>query len=87
MCVGDHYPNLPSPLPVIMRKKLSWDDLYQYLQTWSSLHTYREKYPEGGDISRRLWEDLRNGMERVGEGGKHDVQIEFPLAILLVRKA
>ena len=84
---GDHYLNLPQPLPIIMRKKLSWDDLYQYLQTWSSLHTFRERYPGTEDISRKLWDDLRKGMSREGEDGKEEVQIEFPLAILLAKRA
>ena len=24
---GDYYPDLPQPLPIIMRKRLSWDDI------------------------------------------------------------
>ena len=47
---GDYYPNLPQSLPIIMRKRLSWDDLYQYLQTWSSLHTFQERFPGSEDI-------------------------------------
>ena len=84
---GNHYPNLPHSLSVIMHKKLSWDNLYQYLQTRSSLHTFQERYPETGDISRKLWDDLRKGMEKEGDVGKGEVQIEFPLAILLARRA
>ena len=79
---GDHYPNLPQPLPIIMRKKLSWDDLYQYLQTWSSLHTFRERYPGTEDISRKVWDDLR----REWEDGKEEVQIEFHLAVPLAKR-
>ena len=77
---------LPQPLPIIMRKKLSWDDLYQYLQTWSSLHTFLERYPGTEDISRKLWDDLRKGMSREGEDGKEEVRIEFPLAISLAKR-
>ena len=84
---GDHYANLPQPLPVIMRKSLFRDDLYQYLQTWSSLHTFRERYPGTEDIGRMLWDDLRKGMEGEWENGKEEVQIEFPLAILLAKRA
>ena len=59
----------------------------QYLQTWSSLHTFRERYPGTEDISRMLWDDLRKGMEEEWENGKEEVQIEFPLAILLAKRA
>ncbi|EPQ49742.1 S-adenosyl-L-methionine-dependent methyltransferase, partial [Gloeophyllum trabeum ATCC 11539] len=37
---GNHYPHLPSPLPVILRKTMTWQNLQEYLRTWSSLHTY-----------------------------------------------
>lgn len=74
---------------------MTWADLRQYFQTWSSLHTFRERHPEDakdprGDISERFWLDLKEGTERdlgksVGEEGQVDV--EWPLALLLVKKA
>ena len=74
---GDYYPDLPQPLPIIMRKRLSWDDIYQYHRTWRSLYTFWERYPGTEDISTKLWDGLRKGMLREGEDGKEEVQTEF----------
>ena len=61
---------LPQPSPIIMRKRLLWDDLYQYLRTWSSLHTFRERYPVTDDISKKLgWFKEGNGEGRWGQQG------------------
>ncbi|KAL0959060.1 hypothetical protein HGRIS_014360 [Hohenbuehelia grisea] len=93
---GSHYPELPKPhLPVILRKKMSWSDLLAYLRTWSSLHTFQERYPEdsdteGGDIAVRFRRKL---MEHVAAAEDTPVQedatldIEWPLAMILVKKA
>jgi trans-aconitate 3-methyltransferase len=91
--LGSHYPSLPSPLPVLLHKQVSWANLLSYLQTWSSLHTYHERNPADlerpdGDISKRFWTSLK---ERVGSegGGVEDedlVDIEWPLALMLVKK-
>ena len=59
---------LPQPFPIMTRKKLSWDNLYQYLLTWSSLHTFWGRYPGREDISKELWDDLRKGMGRMAKG-------------------
>ncbi|KAG1779968.1 S-adenosyl-L-methionine-dependent methyltransferase [Suillus placidus] len=92
---GDHYPSLPSPRSVIMRKKMTWDDLLSYLNTWSVLHTFRQHNPTDwetprGDVAVRFCKDLKEGVER--EDGRavegHDeVDIEFPLAMILVKRA
>ena len=50
---------------------------------WSSLHTFWDRYPGTEDISRELWDDLRKGMERGGEDGKGEIEIEFPLANII----
>ena len=50
-------------------------------------HTFRERYPGTEDISRKLWDDLRKGISREGEDGKEEIQIEFPLAISLAKRA
>jgi hypothetical protein len=68
---------------------MTWIDLQQYLRTWSSLHTYHERYPDDlkhpdGDISVRLWESLRNG---AGAKDQDTVDIEWPVALILVRRA
>ncbi|KAG2072150.1 S-adenosyl-L-methionine-dependent methyltransferase [Suillus decipiens] len=92
---GDHYPSLPSPHSVIMRKKMTWNDLLSYLNTWSALHTFRQHNPTDvenprGDVAVRFWKDLMEGIEqedgRAVEG--HDeVDIEWPLAIILAKRA
>jgi SAM-dependent methyltransferase len=92
---GDHYPSLPSPRSVIMCKKMTWNDLLSYINTWSSLHTFRLRNPTDaekprGDIAVRFWKDLMEGAER--EDGRtvegHDeVDIELPLAMIMVKRA
>lgn len=56
---GDEQPHfLPNNAlkhPVIMQKEMRWRDLLAYFRTWSSLHTYHERYPE--DLKRE--EDVR----------------------------
>lgn len=92
---GDYYPSLPSPRSVIMRKKMTWDDLLSYLNTWSALHTFRQHNPTDGenprgDVAVRFWKDLKEGAERedgrVVEG--HDeVDIEWPVAVVMATRA
>ncbi|KII85655.1 hypothetical protein PLICRDRAFT_115646 [Plicaturopsis crispa FD-325 SS-3] len=88
---GDHYPDLPSPLPVILRKKMAWADLLPYLRTWSSLHTYHERHPEDlknpdGDIAQRLVKSLQNEAKAAGATGD-EIEIEWPVALILARRA
>ena len=46
--LGSYFPDLPTARtqPIIMRKKMTWIDLLEYLRTWSALHTHREHHPE-----------------------------------------
>jgi len=32
--------------PIIMHKEMTWRDLLAYFRTWSSLHTFHERFPE-----------------------------------------
>ncbi|KAG1894320.1 S-adenosyl-L-methionine-dependent methyltransferase [Suillus fuscotomentosus] len=92
---GNYYPSLPSPRSVIMRKKMTWDDLLSYLYTWSALHTFRQHNPTDGenprgDVAVRFWKDLKEGAER--EDGRtvegHDeVDIEWPMAVVMATRA
>ena len=93
--IGDHYPDLPSPRPVILKKKMTWDDLLSYFRTFSSLHTFHEKYPEDlinpqGDIAIRFWNSLRDlvseqdGKQHVGNDD--EIEVEWPLALILARR-
>ena len=87
---GDHYPELPSAqLPIILRKRMTWLNVHEYLRTWSSLHTFQEKFPddvkrEDGDIATRFWKALMKG---AGAGSDTEqVDIEWPLALILAKK-
>jgi len=88
---GNYHAHLPSPLPPILRLRTTWAGLFGYLQTWSSLHTYKEKFPEKGDVAERLWNRLRE------EAGKEDgnaemvkedeaLEVEWPVALCLARR-
>lgn len=85
---------------------MSWSSLLDYLGSFSSLHTFKQRYPEdegkeGGGIERRFLRVLREGvredlegvredLEREGgqgEGEEVDVDVEWPMAVILVRRA
>ncbi|KAH8996660.1 S-adenosyl-L-methionine-dependent methyltransferase [Lactarius akahatsu] len=90
---GDHFPELPSPHPVIMRKQMSWDDFLAWLYTTSSLHTFHERFPEDrersdGDIAVRFWKRLRQATRsEPGNGSDEAIEVEWPLALILGRRA
>jgi hypothetical protein len=86
---GEYYPSFPSnsTRPVILRKKMTWESLLSYFQTWSSLHTYLERYPEDrqhpeGNVSVRFWNKLKGAASKDDE-----VEVEWPVAMILVKKA
>lgn len=78
-----------------MRKRTTWKGLREYLRTWSSLHTYHEHYPDDlkrddGDISARLVQSLKDGAASKNGTPVNDedeVELEFPLALMLVTRA
>ncbi|KAI0795021.1 S-adenosyl-L-methionine-dependent methyltransferase [Abortiporus biennis] len=93
---GNHYPELPNPRPVILRKKMTWESFYGYLGTFSSLHTFHEKYPEdlnnpNGDISMRFLRNLQqfvakeDGKDKVAD--TDEIDVEWPLASILAKRA
>lgn len=88
---GDHFPELPSPHPVIMRKRMSWDDFLALLYTASSLHTFHQRFPEDkehsdGDIAVRFLKKLREAT--LSDGSKEEsIEVEWPLALILGRRA
>ncbi|KAI0266337.1 S-adenosyl-L-methionine-dependent methyltransferase [Gloeopeniophorella convolvens] len=88
---GDHFAELPSPHPVLMRKRISWDDLLAWLYTVSALHTFHERFPADkehadGDIAVRFWKKLREATSS-HPGNAEGIDVEWPLALLLARRA
>ena len=70
---------------------MSWEDLMSYLRTFSSLHTFHEKYPQDlqnpdGDIAVRFLNRLK---EHVSSQDREveELDVEWPLALILARRA
>ena len=78
-----------------MRKRMTWYDLYAYFRTASALHTFLERNPEDGtrpegDIGMRFWRSLMSGamaQDGVVLQPEDEVEVEWPLALILVKKA
>ena len=74
---------------------MTWDDVLAYLRTFSSLHTFHERYPDDlkradGDIAVRFLNSLKSEIATI-EGQSVDdvapeVDIEWPLALILARR-
>jgi len=92
---GTHHPTLPTPhRPVLLRKPIPWSSLLAYFHTWSSLHTYHELYPEDlthpdGNLAVRFWQLLKDGVAKDGGrvGDDDEVEVEWPMALILVKRA
>ena len=89
--IGQYHPNLPNTRPVILRKKMTWHDLLAYLRTFSSLHTYHEKFPQDleradGDIAVRFLNRLKENVARQDGQVGEEVDVEWPLALILARR-
>ncbi|TFY77730.1 hypothetical protein EWM64_g6282 [Hericium alpestre] len=98
----DADPALPAAQthPVILRRRMPWPALLAYLRTFSSLHTFHERYPADrtradGDIALRFYTALREGVRREGgdvrtaeaQGEEAEVEVEWPMAVVLVKRA
>ncbi|KAF9481760.1 S-adenosyl-L-methionine-dependent methyltransferase [Pholiota conissans] len=73
-------PQHPTILPTLMRTRMRWRDLLTYFRTWSSLHTYHEKYPEDlkrPDDTRFLKEDLESSSGADDELRGGDIAVRF----------
>lgn len=75
---------------IIMRATLDWDDLESYLRTWSSLLRFHNAHPEDktnpeGDIVRRFVKKLKEGVQEDLGAESKQVEIDFPLALLLIK--
>ncbi|KAL5521056.1 hypothetical protein ACEPAG_8978 [Sanghuangporus baumii] len=94
---GPHFSDISYSRPVVLRKKMSWDDFEAYLRSFSSLNNFQAEYPDdakhpGGDIVQRFIKTLKSGMrdedDRQSRGDLHsgEVEIEWPLALILAKK-
>lgn len=89
-----YHEDVPSPRPVILNKRVTWDQFLAWLRTSSALHTFHEKFPEDlkhpeGDISARFWKSIKDGVEKQeGRAVKDDdqLQLDWPLTLLLVKR-
>ncbi|KAJ7653189.1 S-adenosyl-L-methionine-dependent methyltransferase [Mycena polygramma] len=87
---GPHYPALPHE-DVILTKTMSWGGGFAgYLGTYSSLARYHEAFPADreraeGDIATRFRRALMEAAGDVDESAL--VEVEWPLALVMVRKA
>jgi len=84
---GDHHPHLPNSQPVILRKQMTWDDVTEYLRSFSALHTFLERNPDDrkhpdGDVADRFLKKLK---QETGEPALIDV--EWPMGVMLVKRA
>ncbi|KAJ6617514.1 S-adenosyl-L-methionine-dependent methyltransferase [Mycena sp. CBHHK59/15] len=95
---GRHHPALPAPPheETILKKTMPWGPtgFAGYLRTFSSLHRYHEAFPEDltrgdGDIATRFLKQLMKGagLPEGEEAEKELVEVEWPLALVMVRKA
>lgn len=87
--------DVPSPLPMILKRTMTWSELLQLLKTSSALRNFHDKHPEDlihpdGDISERLLSRLvRSVEEREGCKITPDadcIQVGWPLGLLQARK-
>ncbi|KAA1475819.1 S-adenosyl-L-methionine-dependent methyltransferase [Dentipellis sp. KUC8613] len=98
---GEHFPDLPKAqtYPVLLHKRVTWEDLLAYLRSFSALHTFHERYPEDlknadGDIAARFCRTLQEHVrkERIERGetkeqaDRDEVDIEWPVAVMLVKR-
>lgn len=93
--IAPHITDVPSPLPTILKKRITWPDLLQLFRTSSALRNFHDKHPEDlarsdGDISERLLLQLIRSVEEQ-EGHqitpeKDRIQVEWPLGLLQARK-
>lgn len=74
---------------------MTWDDLLVYFRTFSSLHTYHERYPEDlqhpdGDIAVRFWNQLKAEVADKDNcdipKNTDEIDVEWPLALILARR-
>jgi len=77
---------------IVLTMTLDWNGFESYLRTWSSLLRFHHAHPEDkkhleGDTVQRFVKRLKEGVQEDLRAESKQVDIEFPLALMLVRKA
>ncbi|EPT02506.1 hypothetical protein FOMPIDRAFT_1118218 [Fomitopsis schrenkii] len=83
---------LPAARPAVLRTRTTWAGLLDYLRTFSALHTMKAAVPEAHDVEVRFWQKLREEVARLEDRAElvpedEEVEIEWPMAVLLARRA
>jgi len=72
-----------------MKTTPTWAGFYDYLHTFSSLHTFKERFPEEGDIADRFWHDIiKRASDESGKqlDAEDNVTLDWPVALILAKK-
>lgn len=88
--------------PAMLKKSTTWEGLEEYLRTFSSLHTYHERYsqdkmqkvigqrgyygPNEGDIAQRFLGRCQAALRADGVELKDEIAIEWPLSVFMARR-
>ena len=83
---------MPAARPAVLRTRTTWAGVLDYLRTFSALHTMKAAIPEAHDLEVRFWQKLREEVARLEDRAEpvpedEEVEIEWPMAVLLARKA
>lgn len=98
LSAGHHHEYLPESQsrPVILERTVTWEGLLAYLHTFSALHTFHQQHPEDvnhpdGDIAVRFMKKLQCHVSEKSGGrtveDSEDIKIEWPVALLLAKRA
>ncbi|KZO97087.1 S-adenosyl-L-methionine-dependent methyltransferase [Calocera viscosa TUFC12733] len=90
--VGEHWPpeHFNAREEIIMRLKLTWDQLGGFYRSGRATHRYFERHLEDrqnpeGDVITRMMKELKAEAEKMGYKG-NVVNVEYPMVLLMVRK-
>jgi len=78
--IPSFFPSNASTQPIIMHKEMTWRALLAYFRTWSSLHTFHERFPKdktSAEDTRFLEADLANTESGADDVRGGDIAIRF----------
>ncbi|EIW66259.1 hypothetical protein TREMEDRAFT_35179, partial [Tremella mesenterica DSM 1558] len=80
--------------PWALQKSFTWENLEEYLRSWSSYASYLDAHPEErqfrgkgaqGDLVDRLLVNLKTSVGQQGEA-KNGVEVAWPVVLMLIKK-